>query len=89
VQRLDVLDKLSVEQEVATQQDADLAVGQLRADANLAARAAVFGHAVNPSGKRAATKLLRRKFIGEQLAQWYPYDIKRDDPIVMAREEKE
>ncbi|KAM0868317.1 hypothetical protein ACQ4PT_041432 [Festuca glaucescens] len=53
------------------------------------ARAAVFGHAVNPSGKRAATKLLRKKFIGEQLSQWYPYDIKRDDPIVMAREEKE
>lgn len=53
------------------------------------ARAAVFGHAVNPTGKRAATKLLRKKLVGEQLAQWYPYDIKRDDPIVMAREEKE
>ncbi|KAF0925650.1 hypothetical protein E2562_017225 [Oryza meyeriana var. granulata] len=27
--------------------------------------------------------------VGEQVAQWYPYDIKRDDPLVMAREEKE
>ncbi|KAE8799859.1 hypothetical protein D1007_24738 [Hordeum vulgare] len=53
------------------------------------ARAAVFGHVVNPSGKRAATKLLRKKLIGEHVAQWYPDDIKRDDPVVMAREEKE
>ncbi|XP_062179916.1 small ribosomal subunit protein mS33-like [Phragmites australis] len=53
------------------------------------ARAAIFGHAVNPTGKRAATKLLRKKLVGEQVAQWYPYDIKRDDPLVMAREEKE
>lgn len=53
------------------------------------ARAAVFGHAVNPLGKRAATKLLRKKLIGEHVAQWYPDDIKRDDPVVMAREEKE
>uniref|UniRef100_A0A0E0H9D6 Small ribosomal subunit protein mS33 n=1 Tax=Oryza nivara TaxID=4536 RepID=A0A0E0H9D6_ORYNI len=52
------------------------------------ARAAIFGHALNPTGKRAATKLLRKKMVGEQLAQWYPYDIKRDDPLVMAREEK-
>lgn len=53
------------------------------------ARAAIFGHAVNPTGKRAATKLLRKKLVGEQVAQWYPYDIKRDDPLVMEREEKE
>uniref|UniRef100_A0A0E0DM08 Small ribosomal subunit protein mS33 n=1 Tax=Oryza meridionalis TaxID=40149 RepID=A0A0E0DM08_9ORYZ len=52
------------------------------------ARAAIFGNALNPTGKRAATKLLRKKMVGEQLAQWYPYDIKRDDPLVMAREEK-
>ena len=53
------------------------------------ARAAVFGHALNPSGKRAATKLLRKKFIGERVAQWYPYDVKILDDKVMAREEKE
>ncbi|KAG8084694.1 hypothetical protein GUJ93_ZPchr0010g9730 [Zizania palustris] len=53
------------------------------------ARAAIFGHVLNPSGKRSATKLLRKKLVGEHLAQWYPYDIKRDDPLVMAREEKE
>jgi small subunit ribosomal protein S33 len=53
------------------------------------ARAAIFGHALNPAGKRAATKLMRKKMIGDQVSQWYPYDIKRDDPLVMAREEKE
>jgi small subunit ribosomal protein S33 len=53
------------------------------------ARAAIFGHAFNPTGKRAATKLMRKKMVGDQVAQWYPYDIKRDDPLVMAREEKE
>ena len=52
-------------------------------------RASIFGHALNPTGKRAATKLLRKKMVGDQVAQWYPYDIKRDDPLVMAREEKE
>ncbi|KAL6840925.1 hypothetical protein ACP4OV_029185 [Aristida adscensionis] len=53
------------------------------------ARAAIFGHALNPTGKRAATKLLRKKLVGEYVAQWYPYDIKHDDPLVMAREEED
>jgi hypothetical protein len=50
------------------------------------ARAAIFGHTVNPTGKRAATKLMRKKLVGDQVAQWYPYDIKRDDPLIMAHE---
>ncbi|CAA6668601.1 unnamed protein product [Spirodela intermedia] len=41
------------------------------------ARARIFGH------------ILRKKLIGDQVAEWYPYDIKFDDPLVMAREEKE
>ncbi|CAL9761488.1 unnamed protein product, partial [Musa acuminata subsp. burmannicoides] len=28
------------------------------------------------------------KLIGDKVAQWYPYDIKNDDPLVLAREEK-
>ncbi|CAL9090762.1 unnamed protein product, partial [Musa acuminata var. zebrina] len=28
------------------------------------------------------------KPIGDKVAQWYPYDIKNDDPLVLAREEK-
>ncbi|OAY69421.1 Mitochondrial 37S ribosomal protein S27 [Ananas comosus] len=53
------------------------------------ARAAIFGHVLNPSGKRSAHKILRKKLIGWKVAQWYPYDIKNDDPRVLAREEKE
>ncbi|XP_073009167.1 uncharacterized protein [Typha latifolia] len=53
------------------------------------ARAAIFGHVLNPTGKRSPHKILRKKLIGEQVAQWYPYDIKNDDPLVQAREEKE
>ncbi|KAL6349965.1 hypothetical protein AAG906_002072 [Vitis piasezkii] len=41
------------------------------------ARARIFGH------------ILRKKLIGEKVAQWYPYDIKKDDPLVMARQEQE
>jgi small subunit ribosomal protein S33 len=29
---------------------------------------------------------MRKKLVGDQVAQWYPYDIKRDDPLVMAHE---
>ncbi|KAJ0980846.1 hypothetical protein J5N97_009101 [Dioscorea zingiberensis] len=53
------------------------------------ARAKIFGHILNPTGKRSAHKILRKKLIGEKVAQWYPYDIKNDDPLVLQREEKE
>ncbi|WOL02161.1 hypothetical protein Cni_G10880 [Canna indica] len=53
------------------------------------ARARIFGHILNPTGKRSPHKILRKKLIGEKVAQWYPYDIKNDDPLVLAREEKE
>ncbi|XP_028769195.1 28S ribosomal protein S33, mitochondrial [Neltuma alba] len=53
------------------------------------ARARIFGHVLNPTGKRSAHKLLRKKLIGEKVAQWYPYDIQRDDPLVMAQQEQE
>ncbi|CAA7405491.1 unnamed protein product [Spirodela intermedia] len=53
------------------------------------ARARIFGHVLNPLGKRSPNKILRKKLIGDQVAEWYPYDIKFDDPLVMAREEKE
>ncbi|OIW04801.1 hypothetical protein TanjilG_23699 [Lupinus angustifolius] len=53
------------------------------------ARARIFGHQINPTGQKSAHKLLRKKLIGEKVAQWYPYDIKKDDPLVMARQEQE
>ncbi|PKA56074.1 hypothetical protein AXF42_Ash015559 [Apostasia shenzhenica] len=53
------------------------------------ARARIFGHVLNPTGRRSPHKILRKKLIGDKVAQWYPYDIKKDDPLVMAREEKE
>ncbi|OVA03361.1 Ribosomal protein S27/S33 [Macleaya cordata] len=53
------------------------------------ARARIFGHVLNPTGERSPHKILRKKLTGEKVAQWYPYDIKKDDPLVMAREEQE
>ncbi|CAL9095083.1 unnamed protein product [Musa acuminata var. zebrina] len=53
------------------------------------ARARIFGHILNPTGKRSPHKILRKKLIGDKVAQWYPYDIKNDDPLVVAREEKQ
>ena len=53
------------------------------------ARARIFGHVINPTGQRSAHKILRKKLIGEKVAQWYPHDIKKDDPLVMAKEEQE
>ncbi|XP_074556499.1 uncharacterized protein LOC141812369 [Curcuma longa] len=53
------------------------------------ARARIFGHVLNPLGKRSPHKILRKKLIGEKVASWYPYDIKNEDPLVLAREEKE
>ncbi|KAE9605418.1 putative ribosomal protein S27/S33 [Lupinus albus] len=53
------------------------------------ARARIFGHQLNPTGQKSSHKILRKKLIGEKVAQWYPYDIKKDDPLVMARQEQE
>ncbi|XP_043701705.1 28S ribosomal protein S33, mitochondrial-like [Telopea speciosissima] len=53
------------------------------------ARARIFGHVLNPTGQRSPHKVLRKKLIGEKVAQWYPHDIKKDDPLVMARQEQE
>ncbi|KAL1546653.1 hypothetical protein AAHA92_23221 [Salvia divinorum] len=53
------------------------------------ARARIFGHFLNPSGQRSANKILRKKLIGDKVAGWYPYDINRDDPRVMAQKEQE
>ncbi|KAK7292652.1 hypothetical protein RJT34_15503 [Clitoria ternatea] len=53
------------------------------------ARARIFGHQLNPLGKKSPHKHLRMKLFGEKVAQWYPYDIKKDDPLVMARQEQE
>lgn len=53
------------------------------------ARARIFGHVLNPTGQKTAHKILRKKLIGEKVAQWYPHDIMKDDPLVMARQEQE
>ncbi|KAF5730333.1 Mitochondrial isoform 1 [Tripterygium wilfordii] len=53
------------------------------------ARARIFGHVLNPTGQRSPHKILRKKLIGEKVAAWYPQDITKDDPLVMAREEQE
>ncbi|ERN19655.1 28S ribosomal protein S33, mitochondrial [Amborella trichopoda] len=52
-------------------------------------RAQIFGHVLNPTGQRSPHKLLRKKLIGEKVASWYPYDIKKEDPLVMGRQEHE
>ena len=52
-------------------------------------RARIFGHQLNPTGQQTPHKLLRMKLFGEKVAQWYPHDIKKDDPLVMARQEQE
>ncbi|KAL9236013.1 hypothetical protein vseg_010728 [Gypsophila vaccaria] len=53
------------------------------------ARANIFGHIINPTCQRSAHKVLRKKLIGDKVAQWYPYDIKHDDPLIMARNQEE
>ncbi|PON85682.1 Ribosomal protein [Trema orientale] len=53
------------------------------------ARARIFGHVINQTGQRSAHKILRKKLIGEKVSQWYPHDIMKDDPLVMARKEQE
>nr|AFK36800.1 unknown [Lotus japonicus] len=53
------------------------------------ARASIFGHQLNLTGEKSPHKVLRMKLFGEKVAQWYPHDIKKDDPLVMAREQQE
>ncbi|XP_062119658.1 uncharacterized protein LOC133834172 [Humulus lupulus] len=53
------------------------------------ARARIFGHVINPTGQRSSHKILRKKLIGEKVSQWYPHDITKDDPLIMARKEQE
>ncbi|XP_027337635.1 28S ribosomal protein S33, mitochondrial [Abrus precatorius] len=53
------------------------------------ARAMIFGHQLNPTGKKSPHKLLRMKLFGDKVAEWYPHDINKDDPLVMARQEQE
>ncbi|KAE8718717.1 MATE efflux family protein [Hibiscus syriacus] len=53
------------------------------------ARARIFGHVLNPARPVSAHKILRKKLIGDKVAEWYPYDIKNDDPRVMDRAEEE
>lgn len=53
------------------------------------ARAKIFGHILNPTGQRSPHKILRKKLIGDKVAEWYPYDIKKDDPLIMARQQQE
>ncbi|KAF6136632.1 hypothetical protein GIB67_016088 [Kingdonia uniflora] len=53
------------------------------------ARARIFGHVLNPTGERSPHKILRKKLIGDKVLQWYPHDIKKDNPLIMARQEQE
>ncbi|XVF53839.1 hypothetical protein PTKIN_Ptkin05aG0131200 [Pterospermum kingtungense] len=53
------------------------------------ARARIFGHILNPTGQKSLHKILRKKLFGDKVAEWYPYDIKKDDKLVMARKEEE
>ncbi|PSS02543.1 Mitochondrial 37S ribosomal protein [Actinidia chinensis var. chinensis] len=53
------------------------------------ARARIFGRVLNPTGQRSPHKILRKKLIGDKVAQWYPYGIKKDDPLVMTQQEQE
>ncbi|KMZ71393.1 hypothetical protein ZOSMA_181G00280 [Zostera marina] len=53
------------------------------------ARARIFGHVLNPMGKKSPHKILRKKLIGDKVSQWHPQDMKRDDPVIVARMEKE
>ncbi|KAK0586987.1 hypothetical protein LWI29_015721 [Acer saccharum] len=53
------------------------------------ARARIFGHVLNPTGQRSPHKILRKKLIGDKVSEWYPHDIKKDDPLFMARREQE
>ncbi|KAJ6933948.1 hypothetical protein NC651_009118 [Populus alba x Populus x berolinensis] len=52
------------------------------------ARARIFGHVLNPTGLRSPHKILRKKLFGEKVAQWYPHDITKDDPLNIDRREE-
>ncbi|MCD9559475.1 hypothetical protein HAX54_017434 [Datura stramonium] len=52
------------------------------------ARARIFGHVLNPTGQRSSTRFTQEAH-REKVSQWYPHDIKEDDPLVMARQEQE
>ncbi|GLT63505.1 hypothetical protein SLA2020_360670 [Shorea laevis] len=52
------------------------------------ARARIFGHILNPTGQRTSHKVLRKKLIGNKIAEWYPYEIQKEDPLVMAQQEQ-
>ncbi|XP_047334887.1 uncharacterized protein LOC124938490 [Impatiens glandulifera] len=53
------------------------------------ARAKIFGHVLNPTGQVSPHKILRKKLFGEKIAQWYPHDIRTDDPLYMAQQQQE
>ncbi|XP_021730629.1 uncharacterized protein LOC110697567 [Chenopodium quinoa] len=53
------------------------------------ARAHIFGHVLNLTAQRSAHKVLRKKLIGDKVTEWYPYDVKHDDPLIMARQQQE
>ncbi|KAL8493329.1 hypothetical protein ACS0TY_024518 [Phlomoides rotata] len=53
------------------------------------ARAKIFGHVLNPTGKKSPHKILRKKLIGDKIAEWYPRDIMKGDPSIMKRTEQE
>ncbi|KAK0584623.1 hypothetical protein LWI29_016220 [Acer saccharum] len=53
------------------------------------ARARIFGHVLNPTGQRSPHKILRKKLIGDKVSEWYPHDIKKDDPLFMAQQQQE
>ncbi|XP_031504856.1 uncharacterized protein LOC116267315 [Nymphaea colorata] len=53
------------------------------------AMARIFGHVLNPTRQRSPHKILQKKLIGNKVAEWYPYNIKKDDPLVMGRLEHE
>ncbi|GLJ43917.1 hypothetical protein SUGI_0915560 [Cryptomeria japonica] len=53
------------------------------------ASAKIFGNVWNPTGQRSPHKVLKKRLIGEEIARWYPHDFKRDDPVWVARLERE
>ncbi|KAH9763777.1 37S ribosomal protein S27 [Citrus sinensis] len=46
------------------------------------ARVKIFGHVLNPTSQKSPNKILWKKLISDKVAGWYPYDIKKDDPLL-------
>ncbi|KAI3952620.1 hypothetical protein MKX01_013582 [Papaver californicum] len=46
------------------------------------ARARIFGHVLNSTGQPSSIRIIRKKPVGDKVAAWYTYDIKRDDPLL-------